>query len=333
MSSGCRYVLQKYGLSNRIICLMALFLSISGSVISSDWQAIRGDPCDRFSGNITNRTVSYECYPLFHSLQRYIQDSEFDDTCNVTLPMELVNYTFAIGECTPCSANATYLSELMTSFGVGHSDHSLICLGSENSHLSTYMYHMLDCYWWFNTDCFSMTLAKIDSTLPEAGSGSATSGWPISSNSSDSEPVCNSTLHRKEGAQNRIMLEFGMESATTDCLTSKCSSQTNSYYEQYPIYMDDIDLDSCNSNTSCICESFSVPPFNCFWNPNSRITGQYCPRCEPLCRSTDHTINFIQFIVGISLITLAFPIGRGTLTLIVSDAMGYNSQVLKADKI
>ena len=298
---------------------MSLFVLISGSVLASDWQAISGDPCDRFNGNVN---ASDECHLFFHSLKFYVQEFDTSETCNVTLTVESINSTFS-GECTPCSTDSTDSADLIRNFGLAVSDHSLVCLDSENTSFSTS--HNLNCYWWFNENCYSMTLTEIDSGLPDTSSGSTTSIWPISCESSGGELVYNSTLPTlgKDGTQNFVILEFGMESATTDCLTLKCSSQTHSH----PLYMDRTDLDSCNSSSSCICESFSGPPYNCFWNPNSRITGEYCPRCEPLCRSSDHSINFIQFILGISLMTLAFPVGRATLTLITSDAMGHTSQV------
>ena len=296
---------------------MSLLVCTSGTILASDWQAIGGDPCDHFNSSMN--VSSAECYPCFHSKTPYIPDFDTNETYNVTLSQELVsNYVFTTGECTLCSTNSTDSTELMRNFGLAVSDLSLICLISENTSSGA-----LHCYWWFNKYCFNITLTEIEGMLTDTGSGSTTSTWPTSCNG---ELLCNSTLHsiKKEGEQNSAILEFGMESATTDCLSFKCSSQTYNHL----LNTDRTDLDSCDSNTSCICESFSGPPYNCFWNPNSRITGEYCPRCEPLCRSSDHSLNFIQFAVGVSLITLAFPVGRATLTLITSDAMGHTSQVL-----
>lgn len=94
-----------------------------------------------------------------------------------------------------------------------------------------------------------------------------------------------------------------------------------------------ISLEQCedevtvNVNASCVCEAFSGRPYHCFWNPQSRLTGKECPRCTKLCRSKDRSLNFVQFVVGMSLVSICIPLGRIVLTLIASDAMGRGSQV------
>lgn len=87
---------------------------------------------------------------------------------------------------------------------------------------------------------------------------------------------------------------------------------------------DDVTL---NVNASCVCEAFSGSPYHCFWNPQSRVTGRECPRCTELCRGQDRSLNIVQFLVGISLVSSSVPLGRITLTLIASDAIGKGSQV------
>ena len=46
------------------------------------------------------------------------------------------------------------------------------------------------------------------------------------------------------------------------------------------------------------CESAGE---HCHWIPNSPVTGKHCIDCQPICRSTAHTLNFVQFIAGIAL--------------------------------
>jgi len=43
------YILQKCGIDNRLICLGAFILMMSGCILTCDWQSIRGDPCNQFS--------------------------------------------------------------------------------------------------------------------------------------------------------------------------------------------------------------------------------------------------------------------------------------------
>ena len=46
------------------------------------------------------------------------------------------------------------------------------------------------------------------------------------------------------------------------------------------------------------CESAGV---HCHWIPNSQVTHRHCSDCQLICRNTQHTLNFIQFIVGLFL--------------------------------
>jgi hypothetical protein len=82
-------------------------------------------------------------------------------------------------------------------------------------------------------------------------------------------------------------------------------------------------------NASCVCEAFSgVSEFKCFWNPHSRVTGRDCQRCARLCRSHSHSLNLVQFLLGMALIGSIIPLGRIAISLIASDALAGGSQAL-----
>ena len=81
-------------------------------------------------------------------------------------------------------------------------------------------------------------------------------------------------------------------------------------------------------NASCVCEAFSdAHEYHCFWNPHSRVTGRDCERCARLCRSHDRSLNLVQFLIGISIVSSIIVIGRISITVIVSDALAGESQV------
>ena len=81
-------------------------------------------------------------------------------------------------------------------------------------------------------------------------------------------------------------------------------------------------------NASCVCDAFSgASEFNCFWNPRSRVTGRECQRCAQLCRSRDHSLNLVQFLVGMSIVSTTITMGRISITIIASDALAGQSQV------
>ena len=101
-----------------------------------------------------------------------------------------------------------------------------------------------------------------------------------------------------------------------------------------PPWDSNVNLSSCDSNTNhtttseCVCQAYSsVPGYSCFWNQISRVTGERCERCPPVCLSKTHSLHFAQLIIGLLLFTPGFPIGRLTITLILSDIIGRAPQV------
>ena len=57
-----RYSFQRLYIDNRIICCLGLVLALSGSLISTDWQSLRGDPCNQFSEIDMELPFSYTDY-------------------------------------------------------------------------------------------------------------------------------------------------------------------------------------------------------------------------------------------------------------------------------
>ena len=76
------------------------------------------------------------------------------------------------------------------------------------------------------------------------------------------------------------------------------------------------------------CEALSSSSHQCFWNPKSHITGEFCNTCLPTCLSKQTTINFPQYTIGILLISFATPIGYVLIFAIASDIAPVDSQVI-----
>ena len=75
------------------------------------------------------------------------------------------------------------------------------------------------------------------------------------------------------------------------------------------------------------CESSNNSGHHCHWIPDSPITKKHCEDCQPICRSVDHTLNFVQFCIGALLFMLSMPIARESMTAIISDVVTKNTQV------
>ena len=73
------------------------------------------------------------------------------------------------------------------------------------------------------------------------------------------------------------------------------------------------------------CESAGE---HCHWIPNSHVTGQHCSDCQPICRSTRHTLNFVQFTVGFTLFASTLSLMYVGTFILVSNSVSKQFQVL-----
>ena len=72
------------------------------------------------------------------------------------------------------------------------------------------------------------------------------------------------------------------------------------------------------------CESAGE---HCHWIPNSPVTGKHCSDCQPLCRDTRRTLNFVQFVFGISLFLSTSPLYHTGVFLLLSESVSNKFQV------
>ena len=71
------------------------------------------------------------------------------------------------------------------------------------------------------------------------------------------------------------------------------------------------------------CESVD----QCHWIPHSLVTHKHCNDCQPICRSTKHTLNFIQFTAGINFLFATLPIMYTGTMLMLSNSVSRRYQV------
>ena len=77
------------------------------------------------------------------------------------------------------------------------------------------------------------------------------------------------------------------------------------------------------------CEALSSTSHQCFWNPSSSITGDYCNTCSKVCLSARNSLNFYQFNAGVLLVSLATPLLFVFISAVASDYTAVESQVMK----
>ena len=72
------------------------------------------------------------------------------------------------------------------------------------------------------------------------------------------------------------------------------------------------------------CESAGE---HCHWIPNSQVTHKHCSDCQPICRNTQHTLNFIQFIFGVALFFSTTSLVYNGFFLLLSESVSKQYQV------
>ena len=122
---------------------------------------------------------------------------------------------------------------------------------------------------------------------------------------SDPEGLSNSTTSQVLGD------ELGMNFASPSPSSPSSSSSNSSDYQLL--------VESCEAQSSS--------SHQCFWNPESRITGEFCNTCHKECLSKKTSINFYQFTAGVMLVSLATPLGFVFISAITSDFTPLHSQV------
>ena len=75
----------------------------------------------------------------------------------------------------------------------------------------------------------------------------------------------------------------------------------------------------------CIAQSTSSD--RCFWNPQSRVTGDFCNSCVSSCLSEQRSLNFFQFIIGALLVASSASLGFVFISAVTSEITSIESQV------
>ena len=75
------------------------------------------------------------------------------------------------------------------------------------------------------------------------------------------------------------------------------------------------------------CEARSSSGHDCYWNPVSRVTGKLCKDCDPVCRSVQKSLNFVQFALGVTLLTSTIPVATITTSLVTTQFLPLELQV------
>ena len=113
-------------------------------------------------------------------------------------------------------------------------------------------------------------------------------------------------------------------SSTTDDIFNDSSLYSGDYFTNETLTSKTSSL-SLDLLEGCIAQSTSSD--HCFWNPQSRVTGDFCNSCAPSCLSKEKSLNIVQFCIGALLVASSASVGFVFISAVTSGITSIESQV------
>ena len=76
------------------------------------------------------------------------------------------------------------------------------------------------------------------------------------------------------------------------------------------------------------CEAANFTDYNCVWNQKSFVSGSFCEECDPVCRSAEKSLNFLQFCIGVAIYMVSVEVGCICIAVMASNAVSAHNQVI-----
>ena len=347
-------ILEKCHVDNRLTFVIGVLLTITGAALIADWQSVRGDPCNQLNENVTLCRPESSGWLQEHNITVQFSAAVMIDTTNQTSCLQLKRVegthfvTVLASRCEDDCHDGDAVCELVrnTSHSCALNTSQLVCAPLNRSILEQQMSVTFQCLWPQRAQYMRLQVAHdtaVSWLLDDEGSGGG-----IVNNGTMSNFGCNFGLgsdgFSSDGCM-LVVLKTDCESqssgtctdnwctVTSDCPSRNCTEvpdNVHCFAEEHNVNLTSCLIPSRNTTnqSSCVCQAFSsVAGYSCFWNQVSRITGEFCERCPPTCLSETHSLNFVQLIIGLLLFSPGYPIGRLTLTFLLSDYLGGKSQV------
>ena len=82
-----------------------------------------------------------------------------------------------------------------------------------------------------------------------------------------------------------------------------------------------------------LCMSLTTAENQCFWNLESRVTGEKCSNCRAVCLSQQKSLTFIQFIISMLIFALIIQPTLNFISVAASNLVRKEDQVCKNREI
>lgn len=312
-------------INNRVVAILSVIGSIVGAALIADWQSIGYDPCIRFSvfhnpeieDNITSLLIDTGISPAMTTPQYNsnctllkVSDSGFQATLEKFSQHQPHNQTHS--ETDTLHLQCSNITE-----------EELDCLGCSRSNTSSCMTYRVN----VNDSCYDLVSEEVTETVTSELHNSSGSGITCSA-LNKSMSVCITVQNVASFSASQIddfkqavsiLTEAVMHSDDDELFSTIAGIQTVRV-EDHPEFK--IKPELLDASDLCLSS-----PDNCYWNQFSPITNVDCFACPPICRSVKHSLNFIQFAIGVTIFVLVIPISRVVLMVLISDNLSAENQV------
>lgn len=316
-----------------MVAILSVVGSIIGAALIADWQSIGFDPCIKYSvfhnpdieNNITSLLLDANLVPAATTPQHY------HDNCTLYY---LSDQSFQ-ARLQKSAGNQSH-EEMLEQGGTLQLQCNNVTSGDESGCLScnsvvdvnntsscmTYRVNV-------NYLCYDLVSVKVSESLTsELQNSSGSEIFCTAQNESLS--VCINVHNVAMFSENQVkdfkqavsILTESVIHSGSDQLLSSIADIQNVRLEDHPEFR--IKPELLDASDLCLSS-----PDNCYWNQFSPITRLDCFACPPICRSIQLSLNFIQFVIGVTIFVLVIPISRVVLMVLISDNLSPENQVKK----
>ena len=305
--SSRSFILQKLKVSSQLIAIIGILMTILACVSFADWQAIPYDPCTEYSPfhhpeitqNLSIKRLHNETYvnltPTKRNTEPHVlthlhlySSIELEFTSGLTVNLNLpLDVKLACQSVAKCECSQLSMG-----------------LYSRQCHKLSYTF-----------DTSGNMRPMSESTRSQsAGSEHSSEVYSCEVDSTISQPPVTTCIHLYSTDYSRPMhnsSEKVLQTTITNGYIQSLQVLTNhSYY---------------TAKMNCI--HANVTNRHCQWIPSSTVTKKECEDCQPICRSREQTLSFVQYILGSSLIMAALPVLWVPAVAMLSNQVGMEYQV------
>ena len=302
-----RLVLQQL-LSNRLVAIIGLIMSIVATLLMGDWQATRHDPCTQAS--LFHHPELLHTYTVQLDRPTAPEGSAIDDVMS-GIECERLNLSLSLQQHLKTRTMDVYVyphivtSDVMVG-GCVEVESCPQCSVDGNGVYQTYL---------ASPTCLHLQINSQQHCLETA---------PSSSLQLEPHPLLASYSCTMPKSQ------------FTYCLTA-CPQYTTAEDEyafiQEDEYVSDVHVQSVriveghmDALAAQSCEQHSGE-HHCHWNPRSSVTHKQCEDCPPICRDHTNYLEFAQFTIAAAILLISVPVARVPITSLISDIVSSEEQV------